>query len=639
MTGSEGIPPAAANGAAGGKKRKTGRNAAVVGGVALLLIVVGAAATPLAAGASVDLSANKDMASKYLSADAVKDLAFSVTSDKLDDVKLTWDGAPVEGVREGNTLVYRPANVGEGKHEFVASAKGRFGRSASESQSFELDNIAPIVTVDKQENVASEGPFTLTGSIEGAQAVKVDDKDVALDGGKFRVEYAKAPQAAKIWAQDAAGNVTEQTVSINGSSVPGVRAAHVTGHGWASDTLREPILQLIKDKKLDTVQLDIKDEEGIVGYDSQVPLAQQSEAARAIYDAKTATDEIHALGARVVGRIVAFRDPLMARWAVKNGKMDYVVQQPGGGAYNAGSYGAASFTNFGNEEMRKYNADLAVEAVGLGFDDIMWDYIRRPEGVLSKQIFPGIGEETPEEAIASFLAESTPRIHAAGGFVGAAVFGISSFTPFSVAQNIPMMAPNLDYINPMTYPSHWGPGEFGVASPNNQPYDIVNRSLKDFNRQVLGTDAMVIPWIQDFSLGVAYGVAEVRAQIQAAEDVGINSFVLWNAGARYRSAALEPRDAASDAPSEIVYSIGKPGSNSEGTTDAVKAKEYIDAYYAAKEAGTAFVPPGSEAPAAPSTETAPATGTTPADPATPAAHTATSAPEATTTRPTTAPTP
>ena len=35
-------------------------------------------------------------------------------------------------------------------------------------------------------------------------------------------------------------------------------------------------MNLIKEHKLDTVQLDIKDEDGNVGYDSQVPLAKQA---------------------------------------------------------------------------------------------------------------------------------------------------------------------------------------------------------------------------------------------------------------------------------------------------------------------------------------------------------------------------
>ena len=50
-----------------------------------------------------------------------------------------------------------------------------------------------------------------------------------------------------------------------------------------------------------------------------------------------------------------------------------------------------------------------------------------------------------------------------------------------------------------------------------QPADIVARSVADFERLVAGSGAAVVPWLQDFSSGdVAYGPAEVRAQIDAA---------------------------------------------------------------------------------------------------------------------------
>ena len=637
MTASGGPPPAAGSHVPGGdvqpgaKKRKTGRNAAVVGGVALLLIVVGAAATPLTAGASVNVTTNKDMAARFLSADAVKDIAYTVTSDKLGDVKLTWDGQPVVGVREGNALVFRPTNVGEGKHEFNATAKGTFGRSASEAHAFEVDSIAPVVAVDKQENVAAEGPFTLTGSIEGAKAVKIDDKDVALDGGKFRVDYPKAPLAVKIWAQDEAGNVTEQNVSINGSSVPGVRAAHITGHGWASEKLREPLLQLVKDKKLDAVQLDIKDEDGVVSYDSAVPLVAQAGTSGKYYDARTALDTIHGLGARVIGRIVAFRDPKLAGWAVRNGKMDMVIQNTSGGAYSAGNYGVASFTNFANPDVIEYNAGLGEEGAKLGFDEIMYDYIRKPENL--GQVYKGIGDRTPSQAIVDFVKVASDRIRANGAQIGAAVYGIAAFTPELVAQNIPAMAKHLDFIAPMVYPSHWASGEYSVTDPKREPYPIVKRSLMDFNRMVLATNpkCAIIPWLQSFSWPVKWTSEDVGQQIKAAKDVGINSFYLWNASAIYDLAApiLEVRDASGNGPGTLLYSNNKPGNLSEGTTDREQAKTYIEAYLAWRDGGKQGLfqdplrPTGTTGtgttPAAPTTGQNPAAASTPAPTAAPSA--------------------
>ena len=102
------------------------------------------------------------------------------------------------------------------------------------------------------------------------------------------------------------------------------------------------------------------------------------------------------------------------------------------------------------------------------------------------------------------------------------------------------MAEHVDYVAPMTYPSHWGPDEYGVDNPNAQPYDITFRALEDFMTQTAGTQAHVVAWLQDFSLGIDYGPAEVRAQIQAAKDAGVENILLWDAATTYTRAALDP---------------------------------------------------------------------------------------------------
>jgi hypothetical protein len=596
MTAFDGVPPAAAGGPPmSGKTRKTGRNAAVVGGVALLLVVVGAAASPLANGGSVKIASSKDMGSGVLNADGIKDLAFTVTG-KLSDVKLSFDGQQVDGTKNGNALVYTPTNLADGKHTFTATSKGRFGRNASTTKTFAVDTKAPVVNVDKApDDLDPAKPYTLTGTVDDAKTLKVDDKDVAINGGKFSVNYDHAPESAHIVATDAAGNVTDMTADVAISyPLGGMRAVHMTGLAWAYKPLHDPVIQMLKDHRIDTIELDIKDEDGAVFYKSGVALANQDGATQSTpVDLAAAVKEVHDLGGKLVGRIVAFRDPMLAKWAFKNGHPDYGIQDKSGNPYSAGTYGTASFTNFANPAVRQYNIDLAVEAAKAGFDSIMYDYIRRPEahaasGGLAGQVFPGLGDKDPQDGIADFLAEAEPAVHAAGAKLGAAVFGISSFTPSSVAQNIPKMAQHLDYISPMVYPSHWGPNEYSVGpNPNAVPYDIVHRSLMDFNRQVLGTKCVIIPWLQDFTLGhPAYGESEVRAQIKAAHDDGINSFLLWNANAKYTASALDPHAERSvDLPGQYMYSINRPGNKSDGSTDAAKAEAYMKAYTAWAEGG------------------------------------------------------
>jgi peptidoglycan/xylan/chitin deacetylase (PgdA/CDA1 family) len=240
----------------------------------------------------------------------------------------------------------------------------------------------------------------------------------------------------------------------------------------------------------------------------------------------------------VIGRLVCFRDGIMAQAAWKAGSHSEVVQTPGGGEY--GGYGG--FTNFANPVVRRYQIDVAVAAAKAGVDEILYDYVRRPDGPLSTMAFPGL-KGTPEQSIVSVLAETHAALKPYRIYLGASVFGVAATRPTEVAQDIPAMAAHLDYVAPMVYPSHWAPGEYGVANPNREPYEIVLRSLESFQKDVRGTGARIVPWLQDFSLGgVRYGPTEVGDEIQGARDAGVHEYLLWDPSVTYSAAAL-PTDA------------------------------------------------------------------------------------------------
>ena len=89
------------------------------------------------------------------------------------------------------------------------------------------------------------------------------------------------------------------------------RAVHMTAISWAVPSLREPVLNMLRSGRINTIELDLKDESGIVGYDSKLPFANQIGAVDPSYNIAEAVKQIHDLGGRVVGRIVAFRDPVL----------------------------------------------------------------------------------------------------------------------------------------------------------------------------------------------------------------------------------------------------------------------------------------------------------------------------------------
>jgi len=308
---------------------------------------------------------------------------------------------------------------------------------------------------------------------------------------------------------------------------------HVTAAAWGYQPLRQGILNLIDAHLVSAVELDLKDEDGIVGYDSKVPLALQVDAVQPEYKIKETVAELKQRGVRVVGRIVAFKDPQLADWAWSHGKKDWVVQTKTGGMLPGG------FTSHSVPEVTHYNLDIALEASAAGVDDILWDYVRRPEGDPDTMMIPGLKTKSAD-AVVDFLTMTRAALRQRCTYQGASVFGIAADRPDTVGQDVPRIARHVDYIAPMLYPSHWVDGEYNVDDPNSQPFDIVKASLADFQDKVAGTGTPLMPWLQDFSLGYTYGPTEVRAQIDAAAQLGVPDWLLWNASARYTTGALSP---------------------------------------------------------------------------------------------------
>jgi hypothetical protein len=454
---------------------------------------------------------------------------------RLDGVDVTTRALPSKG-----RLVFDGSSLKDGRHVLKATVAGSFpGSRTTKTWRFVVDTTGPQIKLDPPgANIPSGEPLRVRGTLEPGASLTVDRRPVLVSDGRFTISWKTRPRkAVTLVATDPLRNATTKKIWVLiQPRLPGhpIRAVHMTSDAWADQGLRQGVLDLIAQDRINAVELDLKEEGGKIGWNAPVPLAHEIGAVHTTMDLGEAVHFLHEKGVRVIGRLVCFNDPTFAQAAWNAGKRDEVIQTPDGGYYGS-TYGG--FSNFANPVVRKYQIDIAVAAAKLGVDDILYDYVRRPDGPLSSMVFPGL-KGTPEQSIASFLAETRAALKPYNVFFGASVFGVAATRPKEVAQDIPMMADHVDYVSAMVYPSHWGLGEYGVRSPNAQPYDIVLRSLQDFQKDVRGTGARVVPWLQDFSLGVDYGAAQVDAEIQGARDAGIDEFMLWDPLVTYTADAL-----------------------------------------------------------------------------------------------------
>ena len=239
-----------------------------------------------------------------------------------------------------------------------------------------------------------------------------------------------------------------------------------------------------------------------------------------LFDPEELLAELDARGIYSIARMVVFKDPVVAE-----GRPDLAVRDEVSGGLWLDMNGTP-WVNAFNQELWQANADLGAELAQLGFDEVQYDYIRFPsDGDLRTADFGNdYSEENRRAAITGAVALGGEKVRAAG-----AVFAIDLFPIVAllgddqgIGQTLQDLTPLADYVCLMIYPSHYEVGNIPVdGHPNDFPAETVTYTLEQSQQWVPDTMKKMRPWLQDFTYPLegysAYGPAEVRAQIDAAE--------------------------------------------------------------------------------------------------------------------------
>ena len=309
-----------------------------------------------------------------------------------------------------------------------------------------------------------------------------------------------------------------------------IRGVHVTG---ALASLPGKFREYVGYKRygLNTIELDVKDEGGEIGFaPADVPLARTVGATRPFYNPKALVALAHRNGVYMIGRVVCFQDPKLAQ-----GRPDLAIQRADGSVWTTKA--GLGWVNPYDRRVWDYCASVAEAAAEAGFDQIMFDYVRFPsDGDVSSAVYPGKTSVPRGRVIADFVGYAKQRLEPHGTRVSTALFGLSASRDLGIGQVPRFISKHVDSVSPMSYPVLYGDGELGLASPAAQPGETVFRTLTDFRRQVRGSSAQLVPWVQDWN----YAPQQVIAQIAAARLQGAKGYLLWNASGIYTKAALAP---------------------------------------------------------------------------------------------------
>jgi len=309
--------------------------------------------------------------------------------------------------------------------------------------------------------------------------------------------------------------------------IPGTqKGLYLTGYNTGNIEKRNEIYRLISETELNSVVFDVKDDWGYIDYNTDVDFAKEIGADRNYCGIEILLEEMKSRKINSIARMVVFKDNVLPRARPDLAIKDSRTGKP---LYSEGSY----WPDIYSEEVWSYHIELIKELAEKGVKEIQFDYMRAPArgNIHYAEYTHNTGDNSKVWAITNFLKKVREEVKDYDIKISADVFGWTFIADNDqgIGQRIEEMAPYLDYIYPMAYPSHYSENFLGYEIPDEHPYEVVRYTLEKGISRIDNTECKVIPWIQAFSLGVRYNEVEILEQIRAAEDLGIDGFLCWNA--------------------------------------------------------------------------------------------------------------
>lgn len=314
----------------------------------------------------------------------------------------------------------------------------------------------------------------------------------------------------------------------------------------------EKILGIAVATEINSLVIDVKDDDGLMTYKSDIAIVDQVEANRSvrIKDIKALMELLKEYDIYPIARIVTFKDKNLA-----SHRTDHAIQLKSGGVWRDNK--GVAWVNPYDKFVWSYDIAIAKEAVLNGFKEVQFDYIRFPDNAKKYNPiteFPGRDDRAKDEAVEDFLEYVKQELEPYKVNLAADVFGVITKSwddkPEDIGQTWRKMAKSIDYMCPMIYPSHYGAGWYGYSIPDKEPYGVLLGALKEAieRNASLENPPIIRPWIQGFTAPwvnghINYTPKELRDQIIAGKELGINEYIVWNAGNTYDPLAYFPTEA------------------------------------------------------------------------------------------------
>jgi hypothetical protein len=339
------------------------------------------------------------------------------------------------------------------------------------------------------------------------------------------------------------------------------KGIYVTGNSAGLEQRFQGFIELIDETELNSMVIDVKNDRGLMTYPSEIEMVKEIMKGyfEPVRDIRELISRLEEKNIYPIARIVVFRDPYLPEF-----HPELAIQKKDGGVWRDTK--GFAWVNPYEKKVWDYNIAIAKEAALMGFREIQFDYVRFPEDTKNFDAQVSFTSEkgiAKDEIIRDFLIYAAEQLKGYNVYLSADVFGVIAtylIDKDNIGQNWEEITPVLDYICPMVYPSHYDSGFFGLSVPDANPTETILKSMENAieRNATVKNPADIRPWLQGFTAtwvkgNIKYGPKQIREQIDAALERGIEEFFVWNATNQYSAdsflkeeEALKRQDQARD---------------------------------------------------------------------------------------------
>jgi hypothetical protein len=163
------------------------------------------------------------------------------------------------------------------------------------------------------------------------------------------------------------GTKNEETKDEQGQNTPKtpVKAKALYLTGWTVGSMKnvQHYVDLAKTTEINSYVVDIKDDDGLVGYESSIPAVREINAWEKKYNVDRVIKAFHDNGVHVIGRVVCFKDPVLS-----SKRPDLAIKHVNGGLWKDRK--KKTWLSPYNRDSWAYILEIAKEGVKKGFDEI-----------------------------------------------------------------------------------------------------------------------------------------------------------------------------------------------------------------------------------------------------------------------------